>query len=93
MEPKKENTKAQPKNVAKIKVSKDGPYLIYGGIPIQKQVIIADSDGTATEWQPSTKYKLQEKYALCRCGQSKNKPFCDSSHYPEAETVEKVHTE
>jgi CDGSH-type Zn-finger protein len=80
MEPKKENTKAQPKNVAKIKVSKNGPYLIYGGIPIQKQVIIADSDGTATEWQPSTKYPLQEKYALCRCGQSKNKPFCDGKH-------------
>jgi CDGSH-type Zn-finger protein len=80
MEPKKENTKAQPKNVAKIKVSKDGPYLIYGGIPIQKQVIIADSDGTATEWQPSTKYPLQEKCALCRCGQSKNKPFCDGTH-------------
>ncbi len=80
MKPKKENAKAQPKNVAKIKVSKDGPYLIYGGIPIQKQVILADSDGTATEWQPSTKYPLQEKCALCRCGQSKNKPFCDGTH-------------
>ena len=72
--------KTSPKNVAKIKVSKNGPYLIYGGIPIQKQIIIADSEGTATEWQPSTKYPIQEKYALCRCGQSKNKPFCDGTH-------------
>ena len=80
MEPKKKNAKAQPKSEQKIKVSKNGPYLIYGGIPIQKQVIIADSDGTATEWQPSTKYPPQEKYALCRCGQSKNKPFCDGTH-------------
>ena len=63
--------KTSPKNVAKIKVSKNGPYLIYGGIPIQKQIIIADSEGTATEWQPSTKYPIQKKYALCRCGQSK----------------------
>jgi CDGSH-type Zn-finger protein len=76
MEPKKESAK----NEQKIKVSKDGPYLIYGGIPIQKQVIIADSEGTATEWQPSTKYLLQEKYALCRCGKSMNKPFCDGTH-------------
>jgi len=76
MEPKKESAKGEPK----IKVSKNGPYLIYGGIPIQKQVIIADSDGTATEWQPSTKYSPQEKYALCRCGQSTNKPFCDGAH-------------
>jgi CDGSH-type Zn-finger protein len=80
MKPKKENAKTSPKNIAKIKVSKDGPYLIYGGIPIQKQVIIADSDGTAVEWQPSTKYPLQKACSLCRCGQSKNKPFCDGTH-------------
>ena len=80
MEPKKENAKAQPKSEPKIKVSKDGPYLIYGEIPIQKHVIIAESDGTATEWQPSTKYPPQKICSLCRCGQSKNKPFCDVTH-------------
>ena len=89
----KENSKKPLKNAAKIKVSKNGPYLVSGKNPLQKQVIIADSEGTATEWQPSTKYNPQEKYALCRCGKFKNKPFCKSSHYPEAETVEKVHNE
>jgi len=80
MEPQKKNTKTLQKNVAKIKVSKNGPYFVSGKIPLQKQVIIADSEGTATEWQPSTKYAPQEKYALCRCGNSKNKPFCDGTH-------------
>jgi CDGSH-type Zn-finger protein len=80
MKPQKENANTPPKNVAKIKVNKNGPYLVSGNIPLQKQVIIADSDGTATEWQPSTKYPMQEKYALCRCGRSKNKPFCDGTH-------------
>lgn len=80
MEPQKENAKAPSKNVAKIKVTKNGPYLVSGKIPLQKQVIIADSEGTATEWHPSTKYAPQEKYALCRCGHSKNKPFCDGTH-------------
>ena len=80
MEPQNENAKVPPKNVAKIKVSKDGPYLVSGGFPLQKQIIIADPDGTATEWQPSTKYAPQEKYALCRCGHSKNRPFCDGTH-------------
>jgi CDGSH-type Zn-finger protein len=93
METQKENTKAPQKNMPKIKVSKNGPYLILGRIPLQKQIIITDSEGTSTEWQPSTKYPPREKYALCRCRKSKNKPFCDSSHYPEAETVEKVHKE
>lgn len=79
MEPKKEN-KNTLLNSAKIRVTKNGSYLIYGGIPIQKMIIIADSDGTATEWQLGTKYPLRKIYALCRCGQSKNKPFCDGTH-------------
>jgi CDGSH-type Zn-finger protein len=80
METQKENGGKLPKKAAKIKVTKNGPYLVSGKIPLQKQVIIADSEGTATAWQPSTKYPPQEKYSLCRCGHSKNKPFCDGTH-------------
>jgi CDGSH-type Zn-finger protein len=90
METQKEKTETQ-KNVAKIKVIKNDPYLVSGKIPFQKHMIIADSEETATEWQQSTKYSPQEKYDLYRCDHSKNKPFCDSSNYPEAETVEKEH--
>lgn len=68
------------KNGAKIKVTKNGPYIISGKIPLQTQIIVADSEGTATEWQPSTKYASQEKHSLCRCGHSRNKPFCDGTH-------------
>jgi CDGSH-type Zn-finger protein len=53
--------------------------------------IIADSHGTATSWQHGALYPPKGIYTVCRCGESKNKPFCDSSHYPEAEDVEKVH--
>ena len=74
------NAKKPPKDTAKIKVTKNGPYIVSGEIPIQKQVIIADSDGTASKWQPSTKYPPQKICLLCRCGQSKNKPFCDGTH-------------
>ena len=79
MKTQKENAETA-KNEAKIKVTKNGPYLVSGKIPLQKQIIIADSEGTATEWKPSTKYPPQEKYALCRCGHSKSKPFCDGTH-------------
>ena len=76
----KENVEKPSKNAAKIKVSKNGPYIVSGKIPMQKQLIIADSEGTATEWQPGTAYEPKEQCALCRCGQSKNKPFCDGTH-------------
>lgn len=76
----KPNTGKPSKKPVKIKVSKDGPYLVFGEIPLQKQVIIADSNGTATEWHPSIKYPPQKTYSLCRCGQSKNKPYCDGTH-------------
>jgi CDGSH-type Zn-finger protein len=79
MTSKKENANGTPKDVLKIKVSKNGPYLISGDIPILKQIITLDSEGTPIEWRAGTEYPSQ-KCALCRCGQSKNKPFCDGTH-------------
>ncbi|MDQ7056636.1 MAG: CDGSH iron-sulfur domain-containing protein [Persephonella sp.] len=26
------------------------------------------------------KFETKESYALCRCGMSENKPFCDATH-------------
>lgn len=77
---KKENVKATPRKPARIKVSKDGPYLVSGGIPVMKKTIIADEEGTALEWRFDMRYPLQEKCGLCRCGKSERKPFCDGSH-------------
>lgn len=51
----------------KITVRPNGPYLVEG------EITLLDPDGNA--------FALQgERFALCRCGQSKNKPFCDASH-------------
>jgi CDGSH-type Zn-finger protein len=38
------------------------------------------SDGEPAKWEKCPTYRERETYALCRCGQSKNKPFCDGSH-------------
>jgi len=63
-----------------IKVSKNGPYLVSGKLPISEQIIIVDKEGVPVEWRPGKKYPLQEKCGLCRCGKSNNKPFCDGTH-------------
>lgn len=51
----------------KIEVMKNGPLIVFG------ETRIKDSDG-------SIKNSSDATVALCRCGASKNKPFCDGSH-------------
>ncbi len=50
-----------------IKARESGPYLVTG------TVTLTDCDG-----QPYT--ITGENIALCRCGGSQTKPFCDGSH-------------
>jgi CDGSH-type Zn-finger protein len=64
----------------KIKVSKNGPYLVEGGVPLIQEEICNDDEGYCRKWKEVTRYHVQEKYALCRCGHSENKPFCDGTH-------------
>jgi CDGSH-type Zn-finger protein len=47
--------------------SKDGPYHVRGGIQVT-------SSGGAD-------YEPRNRQALCRCGGSRNKPFCDGTHW------------
>lgn len=63
-----------------ITVTADGPYVVSGAVPLIEQTIVSNADGAATEWQQTGDFPPQEKYALCRCGQSGSKPFCDGSH-------------
>jgi uncharacterized Fe-S cluster protein YjdI len=51
---------------ARITVKKNGPLLVEGGCSLR------DSEGTVLA--------LQGPYALCRCGGSGKKPFCDGTH-------------
>jgi len=64
----------------KIRVSRNGPYLVSGGIPLAEQIICMDTDGQCHGWREGKKYPAQENYALCRCGHSEHKPFCDGMH-------------
>ena len=48
-------------------VMNDGPYAVTGGVEL---AAVEFGDGAS-----------REHYTLCRCGGSKNKPFCDGTHW------------
>lgn len=64
----------------KVMITKDGPYMVSGSLPINKQIIGIGKEGEPEKWTNGKKYPANEPCALCRCGQSKNKPFCDGTH-------------
>ena len=64
----------------KVIVTKDGPYIVEGGIPLTKDIIVDDEDGVPREWEIRARFPEQESYQLCRCGGSCDKPYCDGSH-------------
>jgi len=65
---------------ARISISQDGPYRIQGGIALhRKEVVYSELDESLT-WRKVEAIPVSPSYALCRCGKSNNKPFCDGSH-------------
>ncbi|OQD59607.1 hypothetical protein MBBAR_1c00010 [Methanobrevibacter arboriphilus JCM 13429 = DSM 1125] len=64
----------------KIKITKDGPYIVTGNIPLHNEIIACDEEGNTIGFKEKEKIDSSETYTLCRCGESKNKPFCDGSH-------------
>lgn len=51
-----------------IKVLQNGPYLVQG------------DDVAVVDWNGSSYQIAKRPFALCRCGASTNKPFCDGTH-------------
>lgn len=72
--------KDKSNNSFKVKVTKNGPYIVTGGIPLSKQIIYTDEEGFSYEWREEERHPIKERYSLCRCGNTNKKPFCDSSH-------------
>jgi len=52
--------------MVKIETIKNGPYIVTG------EVELIDADGN--------KFPAEKRMALCRCGASTEKPFCDGTH-------------
>jgi len=70
-----------PKNKkSKVVISKNGPYLVSGNLPLEKEIIVSDEEGNSIGYKKGEKFSQKENCALCRCGQTKNHPYCDGTH-------------
>ncbi|MCF7803111.1 MAG: CDGSH iron-sulfur domain-containing protein [Candidatus Marinimicrobia bacterium] len=59
-----------------IQATKNGPYLVKNAEKV------TDHEGN--------EYEIDDTIALCRCGQSSDKPFCDGTHKDVGFTAEET---
>ena len=69
----------------KILVTEKGSYKVTGGVPLIQRAPMKTIHGEPVDWDyvgtgDQEVIPTGERYSLCRCGQSQNKPFCDGSH-------------
>lgn len=78
---------------AKIKILKDGPYVVTGNVKLTEKIIT--SQGKEYVYQDGRELPQGKTYTLCRCGKSKTPPFCDGAHlkceFEGEETASKDH--
>jgi len=66
------------KKEPRIRILKDGPYVVSGSVELSEKVIVPKGDGYVYEEGRALAQK--PTYSLCRCGKTKTPPFCDGAH-------------
>ena len=69
-----------PEEDKKITVRPKGSYLVRGEIPLVRKSQVMSEHGEPLSWKDEGIISADGDYRLCRCGQSKSKPFCDGTH-------------
>ena len=70
----KNGQKIEPIYEPAIEIIQDPERGASGGIFVKGNIPLESCEGFM--------YEKQNRYALCRCGRSSNKPFCDATHIP-----------
>ncbi len=64
----------------RITVTEQGPYLVAGSVPLRRMRAVRSPLGAPVAWEAGPPLETGDTYALCRCGGSSRKPFCDGTH-------------
>lgn len=67
----------------RITVNEDGPYSVTGGVPLVRMEIAINDLGESVGWREVERLEPGDRYLLCRCGKSGDKPYCDYTHAAE----------
>ena len=70
---------SKEKKDPQIRIVKDGPYIVTGNVPLYEKIITPQGDKSYV-YEDGQELPQSETYTLCRCGQSKNPPFCDGKN-------------
>ena len=65
------DTEENSKKTPEVRIIPNGPMILKGNFSFR------DSSGKITTGE--------QEILLCRCGESKNKPYCDCTHSPAAD--------
>ena len=63
-----------------ISASRNGPFLVDSPVPLSRRRPVSSDAGEPLAWHVDDPIETKDRYALCRCGRSGNKPFCDGTH-------------
>lgn len=73
------SSQADPK--FRITITDKGPYLVFGHPPLAQQHIVPNDKGESWEFREGRHFPTDgQPTALCRCGASGSKPYCDGTH-------------
>lgn len=64
----------------RIVIAENGPLMVSGEVPLARKAMVSTDQDESIAWRNPDPIETKDRYALCRCGQSDNKPFCDGTH-------------
>jgi len=53
---------------------------VTGDVPLYRRCAVNSEHGEPLTWDTKAQLDTKDRYALCRCGGSGRKPFCDNTH-------------